>query len=492
MGERVAIYARISEDTLGLEQGVERQLRDARELVEKRGWSVAEEFADNDISALHGAYRPKYEALLEAAEKGSVERIVAYQLSRLWRNRRERAEAIELLSKRRVSITLIRGNDIDLTTPMGRSFAAQLGEADTLESELKSERVASAALERAQAGQTSGHVLYGWKRINEYGRSGRRLSFHDELHPEHAPIVREIVERVLAKESLCKIGADLDARGIQPPRVAAGRDVAPGRPDTWSTSSVRSVAMRWANCGKRVHHRGREDEQILPAAWPPIVTDAQQTELRMLLSDPSRATSRTGARQHYLTFAPEIARCGKCKGKLRVVNKRGHQTYVCQDRGCTGRRKIWVDDLVERVVVKRLAEPDARDLFRRDDSEAWQAREEMRVIDAKLLELTDDYESDLIIREQFHRLTARHRARLVELEKKAAKVVVGLPADLIAEMVGPHAQERWQTLEPGQRLALLATMGFDLELVHGARGGPGFKPESVKIFFRSDSEPVDN
>ncbi len=486
MSEKIAVYARISEDVLGLEKGVERQLREARDLVEQRGWTVAAEYADNDISALHGAYRPKYQALLEDAQQGKFTRIVAYQLSRLWRNRRERAEAIELLSKRRVSITLIKGNDIDLTTPMGRSFAAQMGEADTLESELKSERVASAALERAQAGQASGHVLYGWRRINEYGRSGKRISFHDELDPEQAAIVKEIVERILARESLTKLAADLNQRRIAPPRVAAGREPMRGRPDTWSTSSVRSIAMRWANCGKRVHHRGRDDEQLLPAAWPPIVSETQQTELRTLLSDPARATSKSGARQHHLTFAPEIARCGKCRGRLRVVQKSGHPTYVCEPNGCTGRRKAWVDDLVERVVLKRLAQPDARDLFRRDDTAAQQVRDEIRTIESKLLELTDDHDADLITRDQYLRSTARHRARLAELEKQVEKAVPGMPASLVAEMVGPNAKERWASLQPAQQRSLLAAMGFELELVAGMRGGPGFKPESVKIRFVRD------
>ncbi len=477
------MYARISEDVLGLEKGVERQLREARELVEKREWTVVAEYPDNDISALNGAYRPQYSSMLEAAQAGKFDRIIAYQLSRLWRNRRERAEAIELLSRARIPITLVRGTDIDLSTPMGRSFAAQLGEADTLESELKSERVASAALERAQAGQASGHVLYGWRRINEYGRGGKRIAFRDELDPEQAAIVREIVERVLARESLTRISADLNMRKIAPPRLAAGRKTKPGRPDTWSTSSVRSVAMRWANCGKRVHHRGRDDESISPAAWPEIVTEDQQKEVRQLLGDPTRRTSKNGARAHHLTFAPDVARCGKCKGKLRVVRKSGHPTYTCQDEGCTGRRQVWVDDLAKRVVIKRLAQPDARDLFRRNDSGAQKARDEIRSIEAKLAELTDDRDADLITREQFLRSTARHRARLAQLEKDAAKPVQGLPAELVTEMVGPHAAERWEDMQPEQRLALLRAMGFRLELVHGLRGGPGFKVESVKIWF---------
>lgn len=151
--------------------------------------------------------------------------------------------------------------------------------------------------------------------------------------------MKEIIDRILARESLTRIAADLNKRGVPPPRIAAGRDPKRGRPDAWGTSSIRSIAMRWANCGKRIHHRNREDEQLLPAAWPPIVTEAQETEVRTFLSDPSRATSKSGARQHYLTYASEIARCGKCKGRLRVGRKSGHPTYLCEFNGCTGRRK---------------------------------------------------------------------------------------------------------------------------------------------------------
>ncbi|MGB3442232.1 MAG: hypothetical protein WBA97_26085 [Actinophytocola sp.] len=61
-------------------------------------------------------------------------------------------------------------------------------------------------------------------------------------------------------------------------------------------------------------------------------------------------------------------------------------------------------------MLKRLAQPDARDLFRRDDTAAQQVRDEIRTIESKLLELTDDHDADLITRDQYLRSTARHRA----------------------------------------------------------------------------------
>ncbi|MGB3442231.1 MAG: hypothetical protein WBA97_26080 [Actinophytocola sp.] len=75
---------------------------------------------------------------------------------------------------------------------------------------------------------------------------------------------------------------------------------------------------------------------------------------------------------------------------------------------------------------------------------------------------------------------------MAELEKQVEKPVTGIPASLVAEMVGPKAKERWTSLQPAQQRSLLAAMGFELELVAGMRGGPGFKPESVKIRFVRD------
>lgn len=60
----------------------------------------------------------------------------------------------------RVSIALVKDSDIDLTSAAGRMVADVLGGADTMESELKAERVARAALQRAEQGRANGHVAY--------------------------------------------------------------------------------------------------------------------------------------------------------------------------------------------------------------------------------------------------------------------------------------------------------------------------------------------
>jgi DNA invertase Pin-like site-specific DNA recombinase len=50
-GQSVAIYARISQDRGGDGFGVQRQLKDCRAEAKRLGWTVAEEYVDNDVSA---------------------------------------------------------------------------------------------------------------------------------------------------------------------------------------------------------------------------------------------------------------------------------------------------------------------------------------------------------------------------------------------------------------------------------------------------------
>src|SRR4051794_27163649 len=208
MAMRDGLYARISEDDLGTEKGVFRQLEDGRAVSKARGGQIVVEFSDNDVSALTGTRRPGYEALMASVAAGQIDRIIVFHTSRLWRNRKERADGIERLRAAGVSVLAVKGPELDLTTASGRMMAGILGEFDTAESEIKGERVARAALQRAQEGRANGAVLYGWTRIYQHDDQSRMIGFADEENPAEAEIVREIVRRLLGGEALRTITDD--------------------------------------------------------------------------------------------------------------------------------------------------------------------------------------------------------------------------------------------------------------------------------------------
>lgn len=82
MNPKVAIYARVS-TTNG--QSVEMQLRDLRELADRRGFQVVQEYYDEGISGATES-RPALNALLRDARRRKFYAVLTWKLDRLGRN----------------------------------------------------------------------------------------------------------------------------------------------------------------------------------------------------------------------------------------------------------------------------------------------------------------------------------------------------------------------------------------------------------------------
>jgi site-specific DNA recombinase len=500
MGQlRAALYARISEDPLGLEKGVARQVEDGRALIAREGWILAEEFIDNNVSALRGKHRPGYEALVAAAEAGEFEVVVCFQQSRLWRNRVERAQGIERLRAAGVKVKCIRGSDLDFSTASGRMLVGVMGEVDTFESEVKSERVEAAALHRAAAGVANGPVAFGWQRVYRHDERGRVLDFEDVEHPERAAVVREIVGRLLAGEGLRAVATDLNARGVPTPRGSG----------QWLHTTVRKIALRPANVAQRVH-RG---EVIGRAAWPALVPVEQHEAVVRLLTEPQRrrlapkilADHGRAQRRYLLTYG--IGRCGVCGGVLRAACRRltrkvakavspenpdgkvvtEHELYICQGTaGCVGRNRPRVDELVREVIVARLSRPDALDLLRQPEQDDEQAVHwnEAQALRTRLDDAAVDYAAGLIDREQMRKITAVLRPRLEEVEARlSVRPLPDVPADALGMAEAADAGAVWDSLPVHRRRAVLDAL-CDVVLLP-ARKGAGFDPARVRFDWKA-------
>lgn len=473
---RAALYARISQDEHGTEKGVQRQLEDARALAEARGWSVVGEWTDNDVSAYSGARRDGYQALMDAAGNKQFDRIVIYMTSRLWRSRAERAQAMDILAANRISVAAVSGPELDLTSASGRMVAGILGEFDTAESAIKSERIARAALQRAQEGRASGPVLYGWRRERILDDSGRPVSFRDVEDPAQAKIVGEITDRLIMGEPLRSIAEDLNQRGEPVPS---------GREDVrWRSGTCRKLALRPANIAKRVHH----GEVIGDAAWPAIVTPEQFDRVTALLTNPRRRKSRDATRKHLLTYG--IGKCGVCGSVLRAVARKQKrkrtedvtlELYVCDVNGCVGRYEEKVDQLVAAVVIERLSRPDARDVFTPPASDdGFEARKQADDLRRRLDEAAEDYAEGILDRQQLAAITARIRPALDKAEAEVARSFAQPSGGRLQPLFDGQADEAWSALDVVARRRVLNLLGITVAIMP-TRQGPGFEPKDVRI-----------
>ena len=451
------IYLRISKDPLDLRQGVTRQREDCEKLCADRGLGVPVVFEqDNDVSAFSSRRRRfDYERLMAAVERGEVSIIVCWSTSRLWRNRIERAQAIEVLKQHRVRVIPVMGPEFDMTTAQGRMLAGVVGEFDTAESEEKAERVAREVLQRAEQGRSHSFVLYGWKREREIDARGRVVSWRDVENPAEAEVVREITDRLLAGETVKGIQADLNRRKVPSAR---------GGP--WTARAVRILPMRPANIALRVHHAGQPDEAFHPAAWPPILDTEKHRRVVALLTDANRQTNRDGARKHLLSFGYGV--CGRCDGGLRVASKPYGGAYVCDRYEHLGRKQEPVDRLVDEVVSARLSMPDAASLFVRDDGPAREAAEKAAGLRARLDEAADAFANGEIDRNALSRITAKLRPQIEKSEKAAAIAMPGADPEALAGLPGVGAADRWAALSVSQKRAVLGILRWTVVLLPGA------------------------
>jgi len=112
---RVAIYARVSTAT---EQSPEMQLRDLRELAERRGFEVVREYVDQGFSGATDS-RPALNDLLADARRGRFDAVLVWKLDRLGRSLINLVRLLEEL--RQLGVELISFSEgLDFTTTTGK------------------------------------------------------------------------------------------------------------------------------------------------------------------------------------------------------------------------------------------------------------------------------------------------------------------------------------------------------------------------------------
>lgn len=470
---RAAVYARISDDRENDEKGVKRQLKDGRALVANRGGTVVLETVDNDISALKGKHRVGYEELMTLAESGAITHIVIWQTSRLWRNRRERADGIERLAKARVSVLACKGPDLDMTTAYGRGMAGLVGEFDTMESEVKSERIQAKVLELAEAGAIAngGPRPFGYRRVF-LGEGSRRKILRDEIDEAEAEVIRKAAQRFLAGDSLRSIVVDLNQAGV---KTSTGR--------FWTLQAMRIMLRSGRIAGLREHQR----QVIGKAVWPAIIDEETHHLLRAKFDGRVRNPGAR-VRTHYLTGYVFCSGCVEKGIRMGVKTHHGALKYVCApvaEGGCNG-RVIGLADLEELVggyIVGRLDSEAFRvELAARgrvDDTVAARIRSEIDGDQARLdaLGAALAFQSAEAMPEAVAALTAI-RARMNQLRQDLARTA-DVPA-VVRDAVGITLDE-FKARPLDAKRALLAFLVGRILIAPGRRGLGRFDASRVDI-----------
>ena len=143
MTKRVCLYVRVSR----LEQSVERQLVELRELCENHKYIIVGEYIDEGISGGKKS-RPALDQMLKDVMSRKFEMVVTLELSRLGRSVQNMCEISSLLKSKNIDL-FVKNQNVDTSTIVGDFFFNIMNSVAQYEKDLISERVKS-GLENAR------------------------------------------------------------------------------------------------------------------------------------------------------------------------------------------------------------------------------------------------------------------------------------------------------------------------------------------------------
>ena len=458
-----AIYARISSDQEGAGLGVGRQVADCRRLAEQLGWPVAEEYIDNDLSAYTGKPRPSYQRLLADLRDGWRDAVLVYHVDRLTRRPIELEQFIEVVDAAGVRNVRFVVGDMDLGSGDGLMVTRMLSAVAANESSAKSRRVRRKLDEVAASGMP-------------HGGSGRPFGYETDrmtVRADEAAIIRQLVERYLAGESLRSLTSWLQDEGIF--TVGGGQ---------WLTSTVRGMICSARIAGLR-QHRG---QVVGAAAWPAIITPDVRDRVLARMAD--QATTRRRTPRRYLLSG--LGRCGKCDGVLYASPRASSRRYVClsgPDHGGCGRLTVVaepLEQLVADLVLFRLDTPALADALAgraAADAEAAAVADQLAAVLAQLDELAGMFAQQQISRREW--LAARDpiEARRRDLERRLSQVT---RTDALNGLVGNGEQlrSRWDTLNLTRQAAIVQAVLDRVIVAPGTSGARSLDPARVQPVWR--------
>ena len=429
---KAIVYARVSLDRNGERLGVRRQEEDCRKLAEIRGWEVTEVIVDNDTSAAGAKRRPGFERALSLLEDGTAGVIIAWALDRLTRNRPDTVRLIETAQNAEALIALVRGSDLDMSTPAGRLTTDLLAAVARSEIEAKSDRHRRANQQAAAEGRYS-----GGRRAFGYEADGVTV------REDEAEAVREAYQAILDGDSLRRIADRWNAAGFRTPQGPRGGG---GMGSAWSGPVLSRTLRNHRYAGLRTY----KGEVTAKAEWPALVDEEVWASAHAILQDPSRRSAK-GAR-HLLTG---IALCGTCGAAVWAGGSpRGDSNYRCRSGRHVNRKRQPVDLFITQLVLARLQRDDARQLFAPRDpksgSNITRALEEAAGVRQRMDGLAEAYADGTVTLRQMQRGTERLQVRLAELERVLQTAEPGREA-IRALVSAQDVEQAWEALEVDQR-----------------------------------------
>ncbi|MDP3600888.1 MAG: recombinase family protein [Bosea sp. (in: a-proteobacteria)] len=368
---RVALYARYSSDNQRA-ASIDDQFRICRDRADREGWQVVGVYKDAGVSGASMILRSGIQMLLQDAQAGRFDLVVAEALDRISRDQADVATLFKHLRFAGVPIiTLAEGEiselHVGLKGTMNALFLKDLA--------AKTHRGMSG---RVAAGKSGGGLCYGYKAVKQFDARGELLRGDREIVLAQAEVVRRVFRMFAAGVAPRSIARTLNGEGIPGPG---------GKP--WGDTTIRGHVKRgtgvvnnelyigrlvWnrlryvkdPSTGKRVSRLNPESEWVVKGVPELRIVDDElwlAARGRQAEIAESFANVTAGVREHHSqnrlngarrprSLLSGLVTCGCCGGPFAL---RGADRFACSNHvgkaTCDNSRTIRRAELEARVLA---------------------------------------------------------------------------------------------------------------------------------------------
>ena len=371
-------------------------------------YSDALVFSDPGLSAWKpNVKRPGWDQMMAMAEAGDLAGIAIVAIDRFTRDVTTMEDLIRLAATTSVNIGGPRAGNLDLTTYEGIQQARGAAMQAANESLATSFRIKETLARKMAAGQPMG--------------AGRAFGFElggVEQRPDEVAVVREMAQRLLAGETLQKLAAELNSRGLT---TSLGGQ--------WTGGNLGRL-LGAARYGGHVVHHG---EKVGTIKGEPVLDADTYDDVQALLASRRRGRRPTG--QFLLTG---LLTCSTCKRTMNGAHKykpladgTRQREYRCpiQQGGCG---RLILAEPVERIVgahmIKLRSKPVNRAALAAEDQSLNDARasaeEKLAATQQRRDELEEKYNAFEVSEETYKKSRATLNARIAKLSDERKELAL--------------------------------------------------------------------
>lgn len=421
---RVALYARYSSDNQR-EASIEDQFRICREQAKREKWKVVGTYKDAGISGASMILRPGIQSLIQDAQVGQFDMVLAEALDRISRDQADVATFFKHLQFAGVPIVTLAEGEISelhvgLKGTMNALFLKDLA--------AKTHRGLRG---RVQKGKSGGGLCYGYKVVKQLDARGKPIRGDREIDGAEANIVRRVFREFASGIGPRTIARTLNEEGIPGPN---------GKP--WGDTTIRGHVKRgtglinnelyigrliWnrlryikdPSTGKRVSRINPKSEWLVREVPELRIVDDQlwqavrkrQSEIAEKYENVTEAVRKhhqknsLNGRRRPQSLLSGLIFCGCCGGPYSL---RGAGRFSCSNHiskgTCSNSRTIPREELENRVLLglkDRMMSPEVAaeamrayaeetnrlNRERRSNGDAWQA--ELMKVEKQIAEIVE-------------------------------------------------------------------------------------------------------